>query len=100
MPGRAWVECIAYEVESLDAEMFGLVIVDMCLLETNNVHFLLFCNGADEVALRGRQTLDVELQDVQCWIDVLRAMVQIRRVVLVMCTRIHYHTWIWIWYGW
>jgi hypothetical protein len=90
-PAVLGVECVAHKVEAPDAETIGLVIVDVRFLEADNVYLLSFCNGADEVALRGRQTLNVKLQYSQCWTDVLKATVQVRRIVFMylMCTGIH-----------
>jgi hypothetical protein len=76
------MESIAHKVESLDAETAGLVIADMRFLETDDVNLLSVCYRADDAALRGRQTLDIELQDPQCWADGLKVVVRVGWVVV------------------
>ena len=83
-PAVLGMEGIAHEVKTCDAETTSFVFVDMGLLETDDVDFLSFRNGADDAALRGRQPFNVELQDAQCWADGLKVAVQVGRVVVVV----------------
>jgi hypothetical protein len=80
-PAVLWVESVAHKVEPFDVKEGGFVIFDMCLLETDDVSFLTVCEISDEVAFCGRQTLDVELEDPQCWTNGLKAMILLRAVV-------------------
>ena len=80
-PAVLGMQSITHKVKTLDVEQVGLVIFDMRLLETDNVSFLAFSYVANEVALCGRQPLDIELHNTQCWADGLKAMVLSRVVV-------------------
>jgi hypothetical protein len=83
-PAVLGMQSVAHEVIARDVKPVGFVIIDMCFLQTDNVSFLLGCYAADEVALRGRQTLNIELHNAQRWTKRLKVLVRLVGVVVGM----------------
>jgi len=59
------MECVADDVETWDCEAVGLVIIDVCLLEANDVNVMDLCQWLYDVMFCCWQPLDVELHDTR-----------------------------------